>query len=206
MWIPSFYKITDEKVIQEFISTVGLATLITHDNPFPMATHTAMELEYDNDGNRFLRGHIAKANPQSELLKKKPNALVIFQSSINHYISSSWYEQPNAPTWNYMSVHLYGQVSILDDEALWQAIERLTKRHEKVSKNPVSLMSLPPNIQQMLKAVTGFEVKIEKVEAAFKLSQNRNQNDYKNIINELLIMNTPLSNLMAETLKTNQPF
>jgi transcriptional regulator len=105
MWIPSFYKITDEKVIQEFISAVGLATLITNDNPFPMATHAPMELECDNDGNKYLRGHIAMANPQSELLKKEPNVLAIFQSSIHHYISSSWYEKPNAPTWNYMSVH-----------------------------------------------------------------------------------------------------
>jgi transcriptional regulator len=164
-----------------------------------------MELEYDNDGTKYLRGHIAKVNPQSKLLQEEPGVLAIFQSPVNHYISSSWYEKPNAPTWNYMSVHVYGKVSILEGEALWQSVERLVKRYEKDSAHPVSLATLPQPVQGMLQAVTGFEIKVDKFEAAFKLSQNRNPKDHQNIIAELEKLNTPLAKAMAEALNTHKP-
>lgn len=205
MWTPSQFKITDEKTIAEFIASVGLATLVTNHAPYPMATHTPMELEYENDGTMYLRGHIAKANPQSGLLQEEPKVLAIFQSPISHYISSSWYEKPNAPTWNYMSVHVYGKVSVLEGEALWQSVERLVKRHEKTSERPVSLATLPHSIQGMLQAVTGFEIKVDKIEAAFKLSQNRNSKDHQNIISELEKLNTPLSKAMAKALTQHAP-
>jgi transcriptional regulator len=201
MWIPDKYKIEDNKTIEDFIASVGLATLITMDNDFPIATHTPIELEYDNNGKQILRGHIAKANPQSEILNKESNALVIFHSPIQHYISSSWYDKPNAPTWNYMSVHLYGKVSILNDDDLWSSVDRLTERHEKISKCPISLKTLPNNIQGMLKGVTGFEIPVEKVEASFKLSQNRDNKDIESIIKELSTLNTPFSKLMSQALK-----
>ncbi len=114
MWIPEKYKIRGDKMIKDFIENVGLATLITVDNDFPIATHTPIELEHGKNGKQVLRGHIAKANPQGKLLEKEANAPVIFESPIQHYISSSWYEKPNAPTWNYMSIHLYGKVSVLN--------------------------------------------------------------------------------------------
>jgi len=201
MWIPDKYKIEDNKTIEDFIASVGLATLITMDNDFPIATHTPIELEYDNNGKQILRGHIAKTNPQSEILNKESNALVIFHSPIQHYISSSWYDKPNAPTWNYMSVHLYGKVSILNDDDLWSSVDRLTQRHEKISKCPISLKTLPNNIQGMLKGVTGFEIPVEKVEASFKLSQNTDNKDIESIIKELSTLNTPFSKLMSQALK-----
>ncbi len=200
MWVPEKYKIEEDKTIREFIIKTGLATLITMNNNYPIATHTPIELEYDKNGNKMLRGHIAKANPQSEILKTEPKALVIFQSPIQHYISSSWYEKPNAPTWNYMSVHLYGKISIIKGKELWESVNRLTKRHEKISKCPVSLETLPNNVQDMLKGVTGFEILIEKIEASFKLSQNRNEKDIKSIITELLELDTPISTLMSQTI------
>lgn len=200
MWVPEKYKIEENKTIREFIIKTGLATLITMNNNYPIATHTPIELEYDKNGNKMLRGHIAKANPQSEILKTEPKALVIFQSPIQHYISSSWYEKPNAPTWNYMSVHLYGKISIIKGKELWESVNRLTKRHEKISKCPVSLETLPNNVQDMLKGVTGFEILIEKIEASFKLSQNRNEKDIKSIITELLELDTPISTLMSQTI------
>lgn len=201
MWIPEKYKIEDAKTIADFISSVGLATLITPNNDFPVATHTPMELERDEDGNQVLRGHIAKANPQSKILHQEPKVLVIFQSSVHHYISSSWYEKHNAPTWNYMAVHIYGKVSVLNEKETWNSVSRLTERHEKISKCPVSLETLPKSVQGMLRGVTGFQISVDKMEAAFKLSQNRNEKDFDNIISELSALNTPLSNLMSGALK-----
>ncbi len=201
MWIPKYYEVTDQALISEFIKSVGLATIISPDRKYPFATHIPLELEEDADGNQVLVGHLAKVNPQSELLKKNPNAMVIFQSPAQHYISSSWYEQPNAPTYNYMSVHICGSVKILNEEDTYQSVKRLTDRYETNSQNPVSLDTLPDPIKGMLKAVTGFKLTIEKVEAQFKLSQNRNEKDMRNIIVELKKIDTKLSHLMTEELE-----
>ena len=201
MWTPNHYQVLDDEKIIDFVKSIGLATIICKDESYPIATHTPIELEIDDNGNQVLRGHIAKANPQSKLLLNEPNVLVIFLSPINHYISSSWYEKPTAPTWNYKSVHMYGKVKILNGDELWDSVERLTQRHERISKCPVSLNTLPKNIQGMLRGVAGFEIPIEKIEAAFKLSQNRTEKDYNNIIDELKALNTPEGNQMSKILK-----
>ena len=143
-------------------------------------------------------------SPQSKLLVNEAKVLAIFLSPVQHYISSSWYEKPNAPTWNYMSVHIYGKLKILTGQELWDSVERLTKRHEQISRCPISLTTLPKHIQNMLRGVTGFEIEIQKIEAAHKLSQNRNQKDYQNIIHELAQINTPQADLMGDTLTKNQ--
>lgn len=204
MWIPKHYQLEDRQEINNFIKEVGLATLICMDEKYPIATHTPIEIEQNSDGEDVLRGHIAKANPQSKLLKAEPNVLAIFLSPVQHYISSSWYEKPNAPTWNYMSVHIYGKLKILTGQELWDSVDRLTQRHEQISRCPISLATLPKQIQNMLRGVTGFKIKIEKVEAAHKLSQNRNQKDYQNIIHELVQLDTLQADLMSNTLTKNQ--
>lgn len=204
MWIPEHYLFEDRQEINDFIKEVGLATLICMDDQYPIATHTPLELEQNTAGKDVLRGHIAKANPQSDLLQNEPNVLAIFLSPVEHYISSSWYEKPNAPTWNYMSVHVYGKLKILTGQELWDSVERLTQRHEQISRCPISLSTLPKHIQNMLRGVTGFEIEINRIEAAHKLSQNRNQKDYQNIIHELAQIDTPQSNMMSKTLAKNQ--
>jgi transcriptional regulator len=201
MWIPDYYKIEDKQIITDFIKSVSLGTLVSQDIDYPMATHTPMEIEETENGTQMLRGHIAKVNPHSQLFKGESKVLAIFHSPASHYISSSWYEKPNAPTWNYMSVHVYGKLKILDETETWDAVARLTGRHEQISERPISLETLPKSVQRMLKGVTGFEIEIEKVEAAFKLSQNRNDKDYKNIIAELKKVGSTGANLMVRALE-----
>lgn len=103
-----------------------------------------------------------------------------------------------------MSVRIYGKLKILTGKELWDSVKRLTQRHEQISRCPISLASLPKHIQNMLRGVTGFEILISKIEAAHKLSQNRNQNDYQNIIRELAQLNSPQANMMSDTLTKNQ--
>ena len=201
MWIPKYFEVTDRALIAAFIKSVGLATIISPNGKYPFATHIPIELEEDAQGKWYLSGHLASVNRQSQLLVKNPNAMVIFQSPTQHYISSSWYSKPNAPTYNYMSVHICGSVKILNEEETYQSVKRLTDRYETKSENPVSLDTLPDPIKKMLKAVTGFEIEVETVEAQFKLSQNRNEKDLQNIILQLRKENTTLSLLMAKELE-----
>lgn len=84
MWIPKDYQLEDRLEVNNFIKEVGLATLICKDDQYPIATHTPLEIEQNTEGEDVLRGHIAKANPQSKLLKQEPIVLAIFLSLIQH--------------------------------------------------------------------------------------------------------------------------
>jgi transcriptional regulator len=201
MHIPKLFEITDNTIIEQFIKENGFATIISKGSDYPVGTHIPIELETNENGEKILWGHISKANPQWKEFETSPNVLVIFLSNVHHYISSSWYNHPNAPTWNYLSVHISGRLKILEGEILWESIRRLTNKYEKTSANPVSLDTLPESVQRQMNGIVGFEISIDKIEAAFKLSQNRNDEDFKNIVNELWLSNKLSASIMADVME-----
>jgi transcriptional regulator len=120
---------------------------------------------------------------------------------VHSYISSSWYNHPNAPTWNYLSVHVTGKLKKVEGEKIWESVRRLTNRYEQKSANPVSLDTLPESVQKQMNGIVGFEISIDKVEAAFKLSQNRNDEDFQNIVKQLRLSNELSASLMADVME-----
>ncbi|MDZ4709124.1 MAG: FMN-binding negative transcriptional regulator [Saprospiraceae bacterium] len=201
MHTPSYYKIDDEKLIDQFLRDYSFGTLISAGSSYPLATHIPMELEINTLGKSVLRGHISKANPQWHSWASHPQVLAVFLSPIHHYISSSWYNHPNVPTWNYMSVHISGELSILEGEDLKESLRRLTDKYEKDSRNPVSLDQLPVPVQNQINGIVGFEIQINRKEASFKLSQNRNEEDFLTIINELKNSGKPQAIQLAEIME-----
>lgn len=99
-----------------------------------------------------------------------------------------------------MSVHVYGTVQTITGEKLWESVRRLTGKYERDAEHPVSLDTLPPSVQKQMNSLVGFEIRIHKIEAAFKLSQNRNPEDFFNIIHQLRKMGTVNANLMADAM------
>ena len=159
-----------------------------------------MELEYDDQGNRLLRGHLAKANPHGKYVLENPGATAVFLSDFNHYISSSWYNYAEAPTWNYMSVHVSGPVRILDDRETADSVRDLTKRHEKDIGGDLDFDKLPSGVLKQLRYVTGIEMKVEKTEAVFKLSQNQDTINFDRIVQKLKATGSPKSVKMADAM------
>jgi transcriptional regulator len=98
MYVPKQFRITDPALIERFIHENGFATLISAGSTYPSATHIPLELELNAAGEQLLTGHMAKGNPHWELFESNPHVTAVFLSDINHYISSSWYDHPNAPT------------------------------------------------------------------------------------------------------------
>jgi transcriptional regulator len=201
MHIPALFEITDRKIIENFIKETGLATLVSKGSASPVATHIPLELETNEKGDKVLWGHISKANPQLEEFQNKENVLAIFLSPVHHYISSSWYNHPNAPTWNYLSVQVSGRIKIIEGDKLWESVRLLTNRYEKNMKHPVSLDTLPPSVQKQMNGIVGFEISMDKVECAFKLSQNRNQEDFANILKQLRLSKELSAQLMADVME-----
>jgi transcriptional regulator len=205
MYVPKHFEVTDPVIIEDFIKANSFATLTSIADGVPVATHIPIELETDALGKKVLWGHMAKANPQWKTFASLPKVLAVFLAPLNQYISSSWYNYKEAPTWNYMSVHVTGTVSLIEGERMKESIRRLMDKHEKISKTPLAFDSLPESVLRQLNGLVAFEIQLEKVEAVFKLSQNRDDENYANIIRELRATGIENARLMAEVLERNRP-
>src|SRR6187402_3094913 len=107
MYIPREYKNEDLASVKEFIQSNGFAILVSEAEGKPWATHLPLVLDTNSEGKDILFGHISKANKQWKDFDPDKEVLAIF-SGPHAYISSSWYDHVNVPTWNYLAVHIYG--------------------------------------------------------------------------------------------------
>ncbi|MBG9449290.1 protease [Cytobacillus firmus] len=200
MYIPKYYKVTNADEIWEFVQSNSFGTIVTVKQGRPIATHLPMQLIQEGD-TCYLTGHMAYGNPQWKTFADSEDVLVMFQGP-HAYISSSWYEDENVPTWNYQAVHVYGQASILSEEELKGDLAILLQKYEKHRKNPVLWDTLSPElVEQQLKGIVGFKIKVQEIQAASKLSQNRNEKDYQNIIHKLYEENDFNSKQMARLME-----
>lgn len=185
MYIPKFFKLEDIEKAKAFIQDNGFGILINQVNGRPWATHIPLVIETNSNNQLVLSGHISKGNAQWKTFQEDQEVLVIFQGS-HAYISSSWYDHENVPTWNYTAVHVYGKVKIVDNETMYHQLSKLVDKYESENKNPVSVSSMSPDmIKNEMRGIVGFEILITEIQAAEKLSQNRDEKNYKNIITEL---------------------
>jgi transcriptional regulator len=190
--------------ITAFIQKNAFATLVSQSNGKPWATHLPFVLDRNVLGEAVLHGHLAKANLQWKSFEDI-HVLVIFQGP-HAYISSSWYNHENVPTWNYLAVHVYGKVRILEGEELMHHLKSIVDTYESGRPNRVHLETMTDAyMQSQLRALIGIEVKIEEVQASAKLSQNRDDLNYKNIIHKLEESEFPLDRDIAEEMKKRRP-
>ncbi len=185
MYIPPRYKLTDIEEVRNFIQANSFGILINILDGKPWATHIPLELETNAAGEDVLVGHISKANPQWKTFAENSQVLTIF-SAPHAYISSSWYDHENVPTWNYIAVHVYGSLRVMEGEELFQALKKLMDKYETTSAKPVQLERMTPEyVQKEMRGIVGFEIKVKEIHAAHKLSQNRDDKNYQNVITEL---------------------
>ena len=183
MYIPSQYKNEDLSEVRDFIRSNSFAILINQLNGRPWATHTPLELDKDEAGNDILIGHIARANPQWKAFEANPEVLCIFNGP-HSYVSSSWYKEEEVPTWNYIAVHIYGSLTVMAESEVLTWLHGLVDHYEKDEEKPLSLKDMSPATLRQVKGVVGFRIKINEIQAAYKLSQGREE-DHARIIHEL---------------------
>lgn len=204
MYIPKFFQVNDFKEIEQFIQSNSFGMIVTEDQGKPLATHLPLIFQKNGD-DYYISGHIAKGNPQCKTLNGNGNVLIIYQGA-HAYVSSSWYEKENVPTWNYQAVHLYGEATVLNEQETIDGLKTLLTKYEQNRENPVLWDNLAENTQMQAKAIVGFKVKIKKIEAAYKMSQNRNEQDYNNIIKNLEDEHNSSSKAVADVMKEIYPY
>ncbi|MFJ7827455.1 FMN-binding negative transcriptional regulator [Psychrobacillus sp. NPDC096623] len=184
MYIPKRFKVEDEKEIWTFLKQHTFATLVTTDKGRPIATHIPVIVKRTAE-EIVVSGHLAKGNRQWRTLNEEQEALIIFQGP-HAYISSSWYEEEQVPTWNYQSVHVYGNVIIQTQDELVDDLKMLLHTYEHHREHPVLWETLSPELlERELKGIVGFKLNVTDIQAAYKMSQNRNDKDYASIITQL---------------------
>ena len=201
MYTPKDYQNHNIAEINEFIRQHGFGILVSQGSESLHATHIPFELSAD--GTKLV-GHISRGNPQWKNIDDIKEVLAIFTGP-HSYISSSWYNHENVPTWNYIAVHVYGTLRIIEGEALRESLKHLVDKYEKDSEKPTSLESLSPDyMNRVIKGIVGLEISITRTEASYKLSQNRDDENYNNIILELEKRKDENASQVASIMKQNR--
>ena len=201
MYIPPQYRHTDLGAIRQFVERHSFATVTSvGKDGLPMVTHIPMDLWVEGDQWR-LTGHVARGNPQWKNLEQAPWMVAAFLD-YHAYISPSWYARPNVPTWNYVAVHLSGPVRRVEGEELYEQLRQQMDKYEAHSKNPLHISDIPEKMLNTdLRGLVAFEMQVDRVECAHKLSQNRDDRDYAAIIAELEQSRSEHDRLTAEAMR-----
>lgn len=200
MYVPGYYKNEDADSIRGFIESNSFAILVSSVDGRPWATHIPLIFLRHPDGKEVLTGHISRGNKQWKQWDDQ-EVLTIFQGP-HSYISSSWYDHENVPTWNYIAVHVYGKIKIIEGEALISQLDLLINKFEAGSKKPARLDEISEKyLQNEMQGIVGFEIEITDIQAASKLSQNKDDKNHSAIINELEKKEDQNSSLIAKEMK-----
>jgi transcriptional regulator len=185
MYIPRRFEEKDKDKIHAFIRANSFAILVSIHEGRPIGTHIPLLLETNTEGQDILVGHISKGNEQKHALTDGAQVLAIFPGP-HAYISPRWYTEMNVPTWNYLSVHAYGVIKIMEGEVLKAALSRLIDTYEQHLPQPVHIEEIPEkSLHDDLRGIVGFELLVTEYQAAAKLSQNRDEQSYHQVIDHL---------------------
>ncbi len=184
MYIPEHFRVRDHADAIAFMHANPFAILISSTDDGPFATHLPVFVEAKGE-TLVLRGHVAKANPHWRHLERQPECLTIFHGPHAYVSASNYTARENVPTWNYGAVHAYGNARVfVSPEELQGVLHNLIGTFEPAYAEQWSSLAGAYR-ERMLSHIVGFEISVTKLEAKFKLSQNRTKEEQSNVIASL---------------------
>lgn len=184
MFAPAIYQNHNQAEIETFLTANSFGILVNQTDGRLWGTHIPLELDVNIDGQKILVGHVALENPQSKNMTDGDEVMCIFNGP-HSYISSSWYDHENVPTWNYIAVHVYGKIKIHNLQETILDLEKLVDKYESAMENPVKVANFSKRTMLQARAILGFEIQITEIQATKKMSQNRDNKNFENVITEL---------------------
>jgi transcriptional regulator len=177
--------------------------LISTVNGEMQAVHIPFML-FQSETGFVLKSHFAANNNIAEAVMNNNDALVIFHGS-HAYISSSWYHNANVPTWNYIAVHCYGKLKPVSDAETDDILKQMVSKYESSREQGMKWEQYPEKlISNLKKELIAFEISVDRVEAKYKLSQNRNEKDFQSVIQHLSSEDDVQANIIADEMKKIQ--
>ena len=206
MYSLPYFKEPDASVVLQFMRDNPFVVLCGTDrNGLPIATQVPVFVD-EKDGKIILSGHMMKNTDHHLAFTENNDALALFTGA-HCYVSASWYTEPKtASTWNYMSVHARGKMIFLDEAALLTVLKRTTDHFENNEHSAAGFDQLPMDyVLKLSKAIVAFDIEVEDIQNVFKLSQNRDEKSYRNIIDKLEDMTDEGSRTIAAEMKKRLP-
>jgi len=184
VYIPEHFRVRDHADVLAFMRANPFTILVSSTDDGPFATHLPLVIR-ENGDHLILRGHVAKANPHWRYLEQQPRCLTIFHGPHSYISPANYTTREVVPTWNYGAVHVYGDARVFaaPDELLG-VLHELIPMFEPVYADQWASLNQAYR-DRMLSHIVGFEIAVTKIEAKFKLSQNRTKEEQENIIESL---------------------
>lgn len=208
MYVPPHFREDDRETIFAAIDRARLGTLVTVGSEGPLVSHVPMMLDRAASPSGTLLCHLSRANAQWRTPAE--NALVIFLGP-DAYITPSWYETKNetgkvVPTWNYVAVHAYGPMRVIDEPvALRALLRRLTTLHESPRSDPWAMEDAPDDyIAGQVRGIVGIEIPIARLVGKWKMSENRTDADFNGVVDGLSASADPTDRAVAELMTTRR--
>lgn len=182
------YKESDLQKVVEFMQQHPFVMLIGQDADKRIVATQVPVLLDERNGKLFISGHLAKKMDHERAFATNPAALIVFTGP-HTYVSGTYYtgNLQQASTWNYISIHARGSIKWMNDDELITFLKRFTLHFEKGNTASTTIYdNLPADyLDKLVKAIVGFEIEITELDNVHKLSQNRDEKSYDNIVAEL---------------------
>ena len=190
MYVPDHFRVDDVRQMHDLMRGRPFAALVSSGAAGLSASHLPTVLKDEGD-HGVIECHLARANPHWRELAEGHEALMIFQGP-EGYITPNWYATKAetgkvVPTWNYAVVHAYGRPAVMHDKDwLRRHVGELTAQQEKTEARPWLLSDAPESyIDVMTRGIVGFRFVITRLEGKWKMSQNREEQDWKGVVTGL---------------------
>ena len=192
MYLPAHFQPPEPAALQALMAAHPLGAWVLHGEDGLVANHLPFWFDATRGPHGTLCAHVARANPVWRALAEDGSpSLVMFQGA-EGYVTPSWYPSKQqhgkvVPTWNYAVVHAHGRARAIDDPSWLRAlVGRLTDTHEAPRAAPWGVDDAPADyLQQMLGAIVGIEIAVERLVGKWKMSQNRSEADRRGVVNGL---------------------
>ena len=178
MYTPKHFEEDDPQVLHELMRRFSFALLVSAQNGKLVGTHLPLHVEAEGACGVLL-GHVARANDHWRQFDGVTEAMAVFQGP-HSYISPNWYKNDDlVPTWNYITIHAYGQPhAIKDPSETADILRRLVEVNETDTTGNWSMSRLSSdNLKKQLKGVVAFRMRVNRIEGKLKLGQNRAPED-----------------------------
>jgi transcriptional regulator len=183
LYTPAHFAAEDRAAISRLMHDHPFATLITPAAPEPHISHLPLLLSAGCEPHGTLIGHFARANPHWRNVAHV-ESIAVFHGP-HAYVSPSWYAAPAkaVPTWNYVSVHAHGVIEVFEDPLeSRQVLDALVQRFEGRREAPWTFAMPERERDLLVGAIVAFRMRIKRLDAKFKLSQNRSVEDRERVM------------------------
>jgi transcriptional regulator len=203
MYIPESFRVDDAKTVAAFMARYDFATIVTHSKDGSLLASHVPVLVRESEAGSVIAGHVARANSHWRSMDGESESLAIFHGPHGYISPTGYVTSPAVPTWNYAVVHAHGRPRAREDaEFIRGVVTELTERYESSRERRWDPAMVPAEYyDKLLGAIVGFEMQIVRLEAKFKLGQNRSADDRNGVITALEQEQAPAARELAEFMK-----